>query len=241
MESKKIKFNDIYSNTLNNLKKVRLAPAGLAVVMLTTLGGCKPKEPVIDPIVIDPITDFIDYVEEPTNEVITVNGNKMTEIELKAKYGDLYRWVEPLTEREIEEQFQEIFNLHELVWSYLVSGEKFVDLLGNGYVTATEATKIPTDVSQIERSLYMELYNSEDSIFANFKKDLNADGIAMEKPVFNTFNKVTRLLKGEAKTFSTFEKEVYVRLMRTKRDLYNREYVKQGITYECAVCEVNTK
>lgn len=225
----------------------------LAVLIISSLNGCAKKDPVKEPIeeeiVIDPITDFISYVPEPTNkEIVDFYGTKTTEIALKAQYGDLYRWVEPLTENQIEEQFQEIYNLWQLILKARNENERIVTLIGHEFSSYELLDPLNIPACDKHDEVYKAIYETNSAALIRFKPYMYP--IFYEKSISGYDNEIVGkiyssswddLLGAEQMSFSLFEKEVFVRDMRAFRDFYKEQYDLQGVKYECTVCEAGSK
>ena len=97
----------------------------------------------------------------------TVDGKEYNLNELRQQYGDLYRFVEPLSKEEIEQRFEYIVN-------YIIASQQTGDLsYGMRYNSGLEERKLgetyTVEYRKIENSYRGEIYNSVNSEISNFK------------------------------------------------------------------------
>jgi hypothetical protein len=177
-----VKFNELNQPKIKKTGNSKLYKNFLKILMsagllTTSLAGCAPVDKPTDPIIVDP-TDPVDektelqilaeeyeflawYLDDAKTK--TVDGFTYDLVALKQQYGDLYRFVEPLSKEEVEYRFQ-----------YLA--EYFADRAAKGSVETTPAglsdmtDLVFTDFTNSRKESYEKLANGNISELADFTK-----------------------------------------------------------------------
>lgn len=229
----------IFLASLPSLKNNR-ALMSLAFAGLITFSACSKKPPVIKP---DPIVETVpnpeDFVKEPVGVItIETTGEKVDLAKLKAQYGDLYRLVEPMTDKEIDDQYKAAIT----VWrqSELITAENFKKYGDKGEVVNIYGYLMPATQESLDkygdatnplyRSAIKQAGTSKDSVISS-KYSFYFRPIGNGVYDFIYTNEMLESIKtGELGNITKGDKEVFVRYYKIGMDIERQVRKVQGLS-----------
>lgn len=163
----------------------------------------------------------------------TVNGKEYNLNELRQQYGDLYRFVEPLSKEEIEQRFEYIVN-------YIIKDQSTSKEFGMRYNSGLEERKLgetyTVEYRKIESSYRKSLYTTKDSVLDDYSKyyfELDENRYARDLPdTFDSEQTSYRLGTDSIEKVPLNDKDWFVREYMTGVDLSINLAKEMGLNLE---------
>jgi len=174
----------------------------------------------------------------PAEGTKEVNGVTYDLADLKAQYGDLYRFVEPLTDEEIESRFEYIAVFNE------IQLEKILENSGNSnwHIKSGLVDKVEFDsyLPNFREVNYEELSKTKDTLLSKFSKyfvyNNNRSKYIFFKPiVFVSEQGIDGVGTDIIDDTTLLEKEVYVRHFMHEYDNYLQLYKQFNLEPEYVI------
>lgn len=210
--------------------------------------GCASTDTPTDPVVVEPsepvdersqieiLAEEYDhlawYLDDSTTK--TVDGVTYDLTSLKQQYGNLYRFVEPLSKEEIEQRFKYIVN-------YIIASEQTGNLdQGMRYNSGLEERKLgetyTVEYRKIESSYRKSLYTTKDSVLDDYSKyyfELDENRYARDLPdTFDSEQTSYRLGTDSIEKVPLNDKDWFVREYMTGVDLSINLAKEMGLNLE---------
>lgn len=215
----------IFLASLPSLKNKRVIRS-LAIAGFITLTACSKQPPVIKP---NPIVETVpnpdNFIKEPVGVItIEATGEKVDLAKLKAQYGNLYRLVEPMTDKEIDDQYRATITVwHQSDLSNVkrrANNEQQINIYG--YLdpkTEAEFNKYADAITLIYMDVIIAAATSKDAIISSkFSFYFRPIGNGLYDFIY-TDEMLKSVTTGEVGTTSKGDKEALVRYYKIGVDI----------------------
>lgn len=193
---------------------------------IIAFAGCTKKPLVVKP---DPIVETVpnldNFIKEPVGVItIEATGEKVDLAKLKAQYGNLYRLVEPMTDKEIDDQYRATITVCRQ--SFLSSikrrknNEQEINIFGYLYPkTEAEMVKYAEAITLIYDDIIKAAATSNDAIISSkFSFYFRPIGNGFYDFIY-TDEMLKSVKTGEVGTTSKGDKEAFVRYYKIGLDV----------------------